>query len=301
MNHKNAIAIDIGATNTRIALVDNIGQLIHKNQTETVHTESNNEFIDFLKNFLSISLTKKEIIDTCGIGISVAGFVDISRGTLIKSPNLPNKDLHFVTTLKECFQKKVVINNDANAAILGEKLWGHGKTMENFAFLTFSSGIGGSIFVNNKLVTDEFGGSIEIGHITIESDIKLSCGCGGANHWESYSSGINMPRYLQSWLKKMKLISDFDGYTIFSIFEAIESGNLQANQFFEEVMKINLVGINQLSRDYKPELIVLGGSVYLHHQCLFNKYLPKKPIFKPAFFGDNDPLLGSVSSLFSSK
>ncbi len=301
MSSKAAIAIDIGATNTRIALVDKAGRLIYRNQTNTIHSESNAEFVNFIKDFLNTSLSQNEIYNSCGIGVCVAGFVDTLRGTLIKSPNLPNKDLNIVEHLESYFQKTVVLSNDTNAAILGEKLWGYGKNVRNFAFLTFSSGIGGSVFLNNKLVTDELGGSIEIGHIQIESNHNLTCGCGGINHWESYASGINMPKYLQAWSKEKKIKIDFNGKTIFTIFEAIDSGNKQANIFFDQVMKINLVGINYLINKFQSEVIILGGSVYLKHQDLFNKYLPQNPIFRSAFFGDNAPLIGSVSSLFSSK
>jgi len=151
------------------------------------------------------------------------------------------------------------------------------------------------------LITDDRGNSLEIGHITIDSDYNQLCGCGGKNHWEAYASGINLPEFLKAWAEKSKLKLNFDGSSVFTIFDAINLGNNQANQFFTEVMRINMIGINHLIEKYSPTLIVLGGSVYLHHQELFNKYLPKKPVFKSAFFGDNDSLVGSVSPILSSK
>jgi len=301
MDTQNAIAIDVGATNTRVALIDSGGHLLYKNQRPTIQTSSNPEFINFLRDFIEDSLSKREINNSAGIGISIAGFIDTSRGILTSSPNLPNKNLEIVNNIENYFLKKVFLNNDANAALLGEKQWGHGKLLDNFAYVTFSSGIGGGVFVDNKLVCDDVGNSIELGHITIDSEYNLPCGCGGVNHWEAYSSGKNIPNFLKAWSEKNKIKLDFDGTSIQTIFGAINAGNKQANQFFEQVMKINLTGINYLITTYQPEIIVLGGSVYLHHQKIFNKYLPQPSIFKPAFFGDNDPLVGSTTPMFASK
>jgi len=300
MDTPDAIAVDIGATNTRVALIDKSGHLLYKSQKPTIQTNSNPEFINFLKDFIEESFSKREIFASAGIGISIAGLIDARKGILVKSPNLPNKDLEIVSTLVEYFKKNTFLNNDANAAILGEKNWGHGQSLSNFAYLTFSSGVGGSVFVNGKLISDDIGNSVEIGHITIDSEYNLPCGCGGVNHWESYASGFNMPYFLKVWLEKEKKRLDFDGTNILSILSAVNSGNKQASHFFEQVMKINLTGINYLVKTYQPELIILGGSVYLHHQNIFKKSLPTSPIFKSAFFGDNDPLVGSTSPIFAS-
>ncbi|MDD5692875.1 MAG: ROK family protein [Patescibacteria group bacterium] len=301
MSPKTAIAIDIGATNTRVALIDELGQLVYKNKKKTSHTESNNEFINFLKEFIEESLKEKEIADSFGIGICIAGFINIEQGTLVSSPNLPNKNLEIVVNFKDYFQKKVTLNNDANAAILGEKTWGHGKNLENFIYLTFSSGIGGSIITNGKLVTDKCGNSIEPGHVKIGSEYDLLCGCGEKNHWEAYASGLNLPNFLTAWVGKSNVKLDFDGSDVYQIFDAIKKNDKIANQFFEQVMKINLIGINDLIKKYQPELIIIGGSVYLFNQELFYQFLPKKPEFKAAFFGDNESLVGAVSPIFYSK
>ena len=301
MDAQTAIAVDIGATNTRVALIDKSGHLLYKNQTPTIQTNSNPEFVNFLKDFIEESLSKREILASAGIGICIAGFIDAHQGILVKSPNLPNKNLVIVPTLEDYFKKNTFLNNDANAAILGEKNWGHGQSLSNFAYLTFSSGIGGSVFVGNKLISDDVGNSVEIGHIKIDSEYDLPCGCGEMNHWESYASGINMPNFLKAWAEKGKIKLGFDGTSILTILTAVNSENKQAKQFFEQVMKINLTGINYLVKRYQPEVIILGGSVYLHHQNIFKKSLPPSPVFKSAFFGDNDPLVGSTSPIFASK
>lgn len=301
MENKTAVAVDIGATNTRVALVNGVGRVVYKNRTTTANTDSNNEFLNFLIDFIENSLENIGINNSLGIGVCFAGSIDTAKGMLVKTPNLPYKNLPIVEELKRYFQKPVILNNDTNAAILGEKIWGYGKNLESFIYLTFSSGIGGSVITNNKLITSEQGGSIEAGHIKIDSEYSLLCGCGEKNHWEAYTSGINMPNFLTAWSEKKKINLDFDGSDVFKIFDAIKKNNKTANHFFEQVMKINLIGINDLIKKHQPKLIIIGGSVYLFNQKLFNRFLPEKPEFKAAFFGDSASLVGAVSPIFYSK
>ena len=235
MSCKTAISIDIGATNTRVALIDNLGQLLYIKKIKTAHINSNDEFANFIIDFVVGALSEKEITNSCGLGLSITGFINTDRGLLVKSPNLPNKDWKIVANFEDYFQKKVILNNDTNAAIIAEKTWGYGKNVNNFALLTFSSGIGGSIFLNNKLITNQFGSSLEIGHITIDSKYDLLCGCGGKNHWESYASGINMPEFLHKWSEKNNIKITFNYSNNRSIFRAINDGNSSAISFFEEV------------------------------------------------------------------
>jgi glucokinase len=297
-NMKTVIAIDLGATNLRLALIDELGQILKKEQSTTPLQD---DLVQNIQEKIQKLLTANEIKKTIGVGVSIAGFIDQKKGILIKSPNLPFKNLEIVKPLKDYFKKIVILNNDANAAATGEKYWGQAKNINDFLYLTISSGIGGTAFVDNKLVLDKNGNGIEPGHIQIENNYNLPCGCGGKNHWESYSSGINLPRFLKAWAEKNKIKIDFDGSDVFTIFDAIKNKNETAVKFFDQVMEINLQGINYLIRSYHPKLIILGGGVYLHNLELFNKFLPEKPLFKPASFGKDASIIGAAAFLFCSK
>lgn len=293
--HKTALAIDVGATFTRIALVNEVGEVTNKLKFETPKTALIEKIIETIK-----SNYKAQINEVAGIGFCIAGDIDNEKGALVLSPNLPYQNLKIKEPLEKEFDKKVYLNNDANAAIIGEKIWGQGKDISNLVYVTFSSGIGGSVFVDGKLITDEAGNSIEVGHTKISSDYNLPCGCGGIDHWESYASGRDMPSFLSAWIKKNNITLDFDGSTVFTIFDAIKSQNKIALQFLEQLMIINQFGINILIKRYHPELIILGGSVYLKHQDFFLPYLPQNPPCKPASFGDNASLVGAAAVVFDS-
>lgn len=292
------LAVDLGATNTRVALVDQSGRIIKKDTCPTPKTGTNDKLISSIKSLISRVANIEEIKNLSGLGVCVPGSIDQSRGVLINPPNLPYKNVAIVSSLASLFKTKVVLNNDANAAAIGEKHWGQAKNTADFAYLTISSGIGGAVYQENKLKSDKYGNSIEIGHTEIKSEFDLSCGCGKRNHWEAYASGNNMANFLSVWLTKNQLKADFDGSNVYTILAAVENKNEVATNFFEQLMAININGINYLIKKFEPELIIIGGSVYLKHQPLFNRYLGIYPFIKAAFFGDDASLVGTAASVF---
>jgi glucokinase len=298
MSPDKVIAIDTGATNTRLALIDKSGRILKKEQGTTL---LQGDLAQNIQEKIQKLLTANEIKKTIEVEVNIAGFIDQEQGILKTSPNLPFKNLEIVKPLEDYFKKKVILNNDANAAAIGEKYWGQAKNINNFLYLTISSGIGGAAFIDNKIVLDKNGNGIEPGHTQIESNYNLPCGCDGKNHWESYASGINLPNFLKVWAEKNKIKIDFDGSDVFTIFDAIKNKNEAAVKFFEQVIEINLQGINYLIRSYHPKLIIIGGSVYLHNLELFNKFLLEKSLFKPALFGEDASLIGAAASIFYSK
>jgi glucokinase len=298
MSQENIIAIDLGATNTRVALLTKTGQVLKKETAKTPHQGDNQVLINSILNLLTriYAISDQNLI---GAGICVPGWIDVSQGLLTTSANLPYQNVQIVEPIKSFLNTRVVLSNDANAAAIGEKIWGQARETHNFAYLTLSSGIGGAIYQDGRLLTDEKGDSVEIGHIEIGSEYDLKCGCGGKNHWEAYASGTNMVNFLRNWADKKGQKPDFDGNSVYSILEAVEDRNEIATNFFEQVMVINLEGINYLIKKYKPELIAIGGGVYLNHQPLFNHYLANIPYIKPSFFGDDASLIGAGASVLA--
>jgi len=234
-----------------------------------------------------------------GVGLSIAGFLNKREGMLMASPNLPFKNFEIVQPLNKYLQKPIIFSNDANAAAMGEKVWGAAKELRYFIYLTMSSGIGGAAFMDGELMEQDNGNGIEPGHIKVSSGYDLPCGCGGKDHWESYASGTNMPNFLNAWAEKNGHKLDFDGSDIFDIFRAIKSGDETAVKFFDEVIKVNAKGMNMLTNKYHPQLIIVGGSVFLNNKELFTKNLslslPPDVELLPATFGDDASLVGSAA------
>jgi glucokinase len=91
--------------------------------------------------------------------------------------------------------------NDCAAAVLGERHFGAGKGLENLAYVTLSTGLGGGAIVDGHLLIGKDGNAVEVGHITIDPGSSLICGCGSPGHWEAYSSGSNIPNFVKHSLR----------------------------------------------------------------------------------------------------
>jgi glucokinase len=266
------LAIDIGGTYTRLAEINPNGHVLNKESALTVKNES--DFIDGILALVEKAHVNLEEIE--GVSVCIAGLINQKEGMLLSSPNIPLKNFEITKPLKEKLNKKVILLNDANAAAMGEKVWGAAKSANYFLFLTFSSGIGGAAFYDGHIVAQDNGNSIEPGHIEMNFGYDLPCGCGGEDHWESYASGINMPNFLAAWAERNGIGLDFDGSTTANIFKAIEKNNEKALNFFDQVTNVYAKGINILINKYHPVLIILGGGVYLQNEVTFKKHLVKR-------------------------
>jgi glucokinase len=294
---KKVLAFDIGGTYSRAGIVSETGQVLGVVKRETEKKQAS-----FIKSLVKLA-DNLEYQDVDGVAVSIAGFLDGSK--LRCSPNLPFKNLAVIAPLKKNFGKEVVLVNDANAGAVGEKTWGAAKNVSNFIYLTISSGIGGAAYMKDKLVLDKKGNGIEPGHIDIESDFELPCGCGGKNHWESYASGRNMPKYLEQWAERENIFLEFPANNVYEIFQAVNLGNQTAFNFVAQTLAIDEKGINILYSRYKPEMILIGGGVYLTNRAIFDKFFTEKfagkVVTKSATFGDNASLVGAAASYFQKK
>ena len=128
-----------------------------------------------------------------GIGVASIGPLDLKRGGIASPANLPYRFIPLVKPLEEASGSKVALMNDANAAVLGERRFGAGKEHPDLVFITLSTGIGGGAIVDGHLLIGKDGNAAEIGHMVVDSEERLTCGCGRRGHWEAYCSGRNLP------------------------------------------------------------------------------------------------------------
>ena len=264
MDSKNIIAVDLGASNLRIALITKSGEILKNSKTPTIHGSESTilkQIIDGINNLLK----KEEIESASVIGISVAGPIDTNKGSVILT-NLNNKNILITEPLQSKFKKKVVLMNDANAAVLAEKYFGAGKNFDNLVYVTISTGIGGGAIIDGELLLGATGSAVEIGHFYIDECYNLKCSCGGANHWEAYCSGKNIQNFFRVWAKKNNYPSEKDYSDVFKIFSEAENGDKLALQFMKEYGKVNAKGILNIIAAYNPSLIILGGGIPINHQ-----------------------------------
>jgi len=261
----NAIAIDIGASYLRGAIISRKGKILKYSKIKTPKGGSSGKIItDAVINTISGLLANFPKNKIKGISIASIGPLG-PKGEILGSPNLGFKKVPLKEPLKKRFNMPVVIYNDCTAAAWGEKVFGAGKNYKNLVYITISSGIGGGAVIDNRLLLGR-GNAAEIGHFNLSTKHNLPCSCKkGQGHWEGYCSGENLPRFLKYWLKKNKIKKELPAKKTQPILEWIRKSkdkNLKA--FIKEISRINGLGFSNVIAAYDPEIIILGGGMALN-------------------------------------
>ena len=277
------LALDIGATNTRMALYDSDLNAFEMKKITTPRK-------DLLGSLREIVQGHKRGNDITALVISVAGPV---KNGAVQFTNIESKPILTESDFID-FVPSVLIINDATAAAYFESKT---RNADDLIFLTYSSGIGVGVISAGKIVNFEKTAD-EPGHSRLDSRYDIPCACGGSNHWESYASGTNMPKFLNEYEKAVK--HEITNHTTREIFESADNGDRHLEEFLiTELGNVNSCAINKLIHKYGPEIIVVGGPVALYHQHLFLAGLKPNLQDKVVFttFGDEISLLGAATYL----
>lgn len=267
---KYAIAVDIGATNTRVALGSSEGKFLEIVIFATWETRDPAQYIARIAS-IAKELERKHGVQADGVGVGSPGPLDIKRGEVVGAPNMPFRRIEVVRPLRELLGKPVAFANDAVTAAVGEKFWGEGKNFDNFVYVTISTGIGGGVYVDGELLLGKEGNAHEIGHTVVDAEERLECGCGKRGHWEAYSSGRGIPnltRYLADLrpdLRGVTSIALSSSLTAKDVFDAFRKGDPLAREVIAWVNRFNAYGFANIVNVYDPALIVVGGSVALNN------------------------------------
>lgn len=302
-----AIAVDLGGTHLRVAIVDGTGKIIKKSMIKTPR-EGNDEkivsrmIIGMIQNFL-----KEADGEVVGIGISAAGPLDIDDG-VVCNHNMGFDRIPIVEPLMNVFDQPISFLNDTNAAALGEYAFGAGKCCRNIIYLTISSGIGAGIIMDGDLLLGRSGNAGEIGHMNLNVPYEIECGCKkGKTHWEGIASGMNIPRFYKVWSEEEGIEKvSFHTCKTQPIFDAAKEGDEIALRFIDAVGQVNAQGISNLIVAYDPEIIILGGAVVEHNEEIIlslinekvDRYLPTLPKIVVTKSGDNISLIGAAAAVF---
>jgi glucokinase len=270
------IAVDVGATRIRVASGNREG--MDEKRVEATDRANGPEGVS-----TQIIRMIRELADSPrAIGVGSIGPMDLGRGVITNTPNYPFNEIPVVGPLREMFAVPVKIANDCTAGVLGEHVYGAGKGLHNLFYITFSTGLGGGAMVDGHLLMGKDGNAVEVGHLTIDPDSEIICGCGCPGHWEAYCGGMNIPRFARTLLRDTdwgdSLLAvlcggDAEAITTEMIFDAARRGDGAALRIVEEIGRINAVGVADVVNAYDPELVTIGGSVALN-----NPELVLKPI-----------------------
>ncbi len=269
------LGYDVGGTKISAVIGDNNGKII-----DTLRKRTSKEYgKEALSNQLIVmgeELIKRNNINKVDkIGIIFAGPVNSEKGIIISSPNIIGlKNYNIVDGLKEYFNVPIYLENDASAATLAEKVFGMAKNFENFVYITLSTGIGGGIFINNKLYKGSHGMAGELGHMVIMPNGPL-CGCGRRGCFEAIAGGRGITG------RVVENISAIRNSTVFSkmrpvdidakaIFDAKRNGDMFAQLIVEETIYYLAVGIVNIINILDPEAIIIGGGISNEGDDLFD-------------------------------
>lgn len=259
---RNAIGIDIGGTNIKVAIVTEewtiLNTIIEPTPTEREGTFESikNKLIEIVKGICND--------DVIGIGFGIAGIIDREKGIVISSPNIP---LINGFRVKDIFEKEfslpVEVDNDANAFAFGEKLVGSGKDFNNFIVLTLGTGLGSGVIYKGEI----FEGAVEAGHIVIEPEGRF-CTCGGFGCLESYASGRAVVDRVISSLEKgaesiLRGIYNGNFYKITPeiVYKTALEGDTLCREVFRETGRYLGIGIANLVNLFSPEAVIIGGGL----------------------------------------
>ena len=264
---KYAVGVDLGGTNTKIGIVSDKGKLV---KSISIKTEADCGPKTVIANIIKgvETIISKNKLKIQGIGIGCPGVVSIKKGIVENAPNLPGwKNVKLGPIIKEKFSYRVHLENDANAAAIGELMFGAGKKFDSFVMVTLGTGVGGGIVFNKKIFRGEFGAAGEIGHISIDVN-GPKCNCGSTGCIEAYAGNSYLKEQIRSELKDYpdskvwKLIeNDLSKVSPRIIQAASEKKDAYAKFVIERMGKQLGTALASLSNLLDISTFIIGGGV----------------------------------------
>jgi glucokinase len=250
-------AVDIGGTKIAVGVVDEAGRLVAKNECPTDVPRGFDEAMGRVRRLLQ-ECTERAAVKLRGIGIGSAGPVDTTTGRLGNVNNLPGwEGGNPVEVLSRAFGVQAALENDADAAALGELRWGSGKSKSRFLYVTVGTGIGVSAILDGEVYRGIDGCHPEIGHHIIDP-AGPQCSCGARGCWESFAAGPAMT----AWMKENSPTPDGNAsLSAREICARAQDSDEWARRAVEREGYYLGLGLANLITLFAPEAIVLGGSV----------------------------------------
>jgi glucokinase len=260
-----AIAIDLGGTQLRAALVDASGTIVARASAATDVFGGPPAIIaqmDELCARIGVEEHRREII---GLGVCAPGPLDSETGTIIGIPTLPGwEEFPLAATLAQKFGLPVVVENDGIAAANGEWRFGAGRGLRHLVYVTVSTGIGGGVVVDGRLLHGRRGLAGHVGHMIVDPDGPM-CACGARGCFEALASGSALAEAGRKAVggHRCGVLAELapDGITAREIVAAARRGDGAAAALLDAEARWLGIGFSNLAHLYSPEAIVMGGGV----------------------------------------
>ena len=300
------IAVDIGGTQIRAATYHIESQepsKVIRIPTCDEHTTA----LDRVQQLISQVWPENDRV--IAISVAAPGPTDPYRGVVIEAPNIPGwVDVPLRNYLENHFQVPVALGNDANLAALGEWMFGAGRGYTHLIYITISTGIGGGIIIDNRLLLGTHGLAAEIGHVTVIPH-GPPCGCGGRGHLEAIAAGPAIATWVEQELEngvRSSILHDRP-ITARLVGEAAQNGDRLAVMAIARAANFIGVALSDLLHVFNPSAIIIGGGVSQTGPLLLKPMLEAMQnhvmnpgyledlVLRQAAFGDDAGLMGALA------
>jgi glucokinase len=247
-----SIGVDLGGTNLRAAAIDESGKMCDKIAGST-HLRAGRDAV-ILDMVQAIEALRARLGDhsLAGVGVGVPGFILIDKGVIVGSNNLPQFENYPIRDeIEKRLGAKVILENDANAAALGEKWMGAGRDVNDLVLLTLGTGIGGGIITEGRILHGYLGMAGELGHMTVSPNGN-PCGCGNTGCLEKHASATAIAAMA-------RLVGLGPDLTSEDVFKLAEAGDARAKHVFRAMGEALGIALASLINIFNFPLYLLSG------------------------------------------
>jgi glucokinase len=263
-----SIGVDLGGTNLRVAAISDEGRVLEKVSVPAVYSAGPQHVAAEISNIIDTIRSHIGASNLRGVGIGVPGFIDIDKGIVVGSANLPGfQGFPVRDAIQDKLGTRIILENDANAAALGEMWIGAGRDVKDLILITLGTGIGGGIVIDGRVLHGHIGMAGEIGHMTVYPEGN-PCGCGNCGCLEKHASATAIAAM-------GKMMHFGDRVTAQDVYELAKQGNDRAILIFESVGRALGVALANLINLFNFPLYLLTGGP-----------LPAWDVFSPTMFAE---------------
>ena len=266
------LGVDLGATNVRAVVGDDDGEIIGHSTRGTPRGPTGIAVTEAVLDVVREACADADVDpeEASAVGIASIGPLDLAEGTVENPANLPDTIDRIpltgpVSVLLDT--ENVYLHNDTVAGVIGERFHSD-RNPDDMVYVTISSGIGAGVCVDGNVLSGWDGNAGEVGHMTVDPQGLLTCGCGKDGHWEAYCSGNSIPRYAEFLHGEdpveTALSVDDPDFSAVDVFEHADDDEF-ADYVIDQVAHWNTMGIANVVHAYAPLIVFVGGAVALNN------------------------------------
>ena len=266
MSEQQVIAVDLGGTQIRVALVSASGTLSHRSAIPTEAKRGPQAVIERIGELVQAVAEDAGVPGSMPVGVASPGPLNPRTGVVLYTPNLPGwRNVPFVELLGGMTGRRVAIANDGNCAALGEMRFGSAKGVSNLVYLALGTGIGGGVVSEGVLIDGKNGLGAEVGHTLVALD-GPRCTCGSVGCLEAFASGWAIKREAAA----VATTADGDAMRVLAgggeihagiVAQAARAGDIAATLILERAGRALGAAMGSFVNMFDPEMIVIGGGV----------------------------------------